>query len=137
MIFCIKQKTAYDLRVSDWSSDVCSSDLRAALRSTPAHPALAARNRCRAADGRTRYARAGAARTDRYAAPRQSRPHRTRPQRPARGPRHHHRAGGRPSDDFPRGEGITEKWRVGKEWVTTRNVGGSAEPEKNNKPLIQ
>src|SRR3546814_4659328 len=24
--FC-KQKTAYDLRISDWSSDVCSSDL--------------------------------------------------------------------------------------------------------------
>src|SRR3546814_3131429 len=28
MIFCIKQKTAYELRISDWSSDVCSSDLR-------------------------------------------------------------------------------------------------------------
>src|SRR3546814_7063052 len=31
-VFCIffffKQKTAYDLRISDWSSDVCSSDLR-------------------------------------------------------------------------------------------------------------
>src|SRR3546814_6170238 len=26
--FC-KQKTAYELRISDWSSDVCSSDLRA------------------------------------------------------------------------------------------------------------
>src|SRR3546814_7551302 len=25
-IFC-KQKTAYELRISDWSSDVCSSDL--------------------------------------------------------------------------------------------------------------
>src|SRR3546814_11121482 len=25
-VFC-KQKTAYDLRISDWSSDVCSSDL--------------------------------------------------------------------------------------------------------------
>src|SRR3546814_1412509 len=25
--FCFKQKTAYDLRISDWSSDVCSSDL--------------------------------------------------------------------------------------------------------------
>src|SRR3546814_4327048 len=25
----IKQKTAYELRISDWSSDVCSSDLRA------------------------------------------------------------------------------------------------------------
>src|SRR3546814_8502685 len=26
--FC-KQKTAYEMRISDWSSDVCSSDLRA------------------------------------------------------------------------------------------------------------
>src|SRR3546814_7316273 len=26
-IFCFKQKTAYELRISDWSSDVCSSDL--------------------------------------------------------------------------------------------------------------
>src|SRR3546814_4782131 len=25
--FCFEQKTAYDLRISDWSSDVCSSDL--------------------------------------------------------------------------------------------------------------
>src|SRR3546814_5945833 len=25
--FVFKQKTAYDLRISDWSSDVCSSDL--------------------------------------------------------------------------------------------------------------
>src|SRR3546814_10338592 len=27
MIFFFKQKTAYDVRISDWSSDVCSSDL--------------------------------------------------------------------------------------------------------------
>src|SRR3546814_956831 len=26
-IFFFKQKTAYDMRISDWSSDVCSSDL--------------------------------------------------------------------------------------------------------------
>src|SRR3546814_19555299 len=26
-LFFFKQKTAYDLRISDWSSDVCSSDL--------------------------------------------------------------------------------------------------------------
>src|SRR3546814_18249349 len=25
--FCCKQKTAYEMRMSDWSSDVCSSDL--------------------------------------------------------------------------------------------------------------
>src|SRR3546814_15093662 len=29
--FFFKQKTAYELRISDWSSDVCSSDLRGAL----------------------------------------------------------------------------------------------------------
>src|SRR3546814_6883814 len=26
-VFFFKQKTAYELRISDWSSDVCSSDL--------------------------------------------------------------------------------------------------------------
>src|SRR3546814_1424891 len=29
-----KQKTAYEMRISDWSSDVCSSDLRPAWAST-------------------------------------------------------------------------------------------------------
>src|SRR3546814_19828038 len=28
-IFFFKQKTAYEMRISDWSSDVCSSDLNA------------------------------------------------------------------------------------------------------------
>src|SRR3546814_16188549 len=27
VVFLFKQKTAYELRISDWSSDVCSSDL--------------------------------------------------------------------------------------------------------------
>src|SRR3546814_9686286 len=27
VVFFFKQKTAYELRISDWSSDVCSSDL--------------------------------------------------------------------------------------------------------------
>src|SRR3546814_10579341 len=27
MFFCFKKKTAYEMRISDWSSDVCSSDL--------------------------------------------------------------------------------------------------------------
>src|SRR3546814_3256360 len=31
--FFFKQKTAYEMRISDWSSDVCSSDLE--LRSDP------------------------------------------------------------------------------------------------------
>src|SRR3546814_2679373 len=34
MFFFFKQKTAYEMRISDWSSDVCSSDLRRAADST-------------------------------------------------------------------------------------------------------
>src|SRR3546814_4336970 len=30
-VFFFKQKTAYEMRISDWSSDVCSSDLSADL----------------------------------------------------------------------------------------------------------
>src|SRR3546814_7663104 len=29
VFFFVKQKTAYEMRISDWSSDVCSSDLEA------------------------------------------------------------------------------------------------------------
>src|SRR3546814_8429694 len=32
MFFFFKQKTAYEMRISDWSSDVCSSDLPAIYR---------------------------------------------------------------------------------------------------------
>src|SRR3546814_3722003 len=31
-VFFFKQKTAYEMRISDWSSDVCSSDLRDTAR---------------------------------------------------------------------------------------------------------
>src|SRR3546814_2158927 len=31
-VFFFKQKTAYELRISDWSSDVCSSDLGPKIR---------------------------------------------------------------------------------------------------------
>src|SRR3546814_3221963 len=31
-IFFFEQKTAFELRISDWSSDVCSSDLVEAIR---------------------------------------------------------------------------------------------------------
>src|SRR3546814_9276586 len=31
LFFFFKQKTAYEMRISDWSSDVCSSDLRTQL----------------------------------------------------------------------------------------------------------
>src|SRR3546814_10580353 len=35
VVFFFKQKTAYELRISDWSSDVCSSDLIAKAPMTP------------------------------------------------------------------------------------------------------
>src|SRR3546814_7007935 len=31
LFFFFKQKTAYEMRISDWSSDVCSSDLLPAM----------------------------------------------------------------------------------------------------------
>src|SRR3546814_1743358 len=34
--FFFKQKTAYEMRISDWSSDVCSSDLAAEHTHQPA-----------------------------------------------------------------------------------------------------
>src|SRR3546814_6184521 len=40
IFFFFKQKTAYDMRISDWSSDVCSSDLclaHADVHDGPAH----------------------------------------------------------------------------------------------------
>src|SRR3546814_5663142 len=36
LFFFFKQKTAYEMRISDWSSDVCSSDL---LGDSARHPA--------------------------------------------------------------------------------------------------
>src|SRR3546814_4564082 len=34
LCFCFKQKTAYEMRISDWSSDVCSSDLAGLIDAT-------------------------------------------------------------------------------------------------------
>src|SRR3546814_4774255 len=34
VFFFFKQKTAYEMRISDWSSDVCSSDLLSSGRTT-------------------------------------------------------------------------------------------------------
>src|SRR3546814_3604883 len=44
MFFFFKQKTAYEMRISDWSSDVCSSDLlgRGHQRLRAGHPELEA-----------------------------------------------------------------------------------------------
>src|SRR3546814_16418461 len=35
--FFFKQKTAYEMRISDWSSDVCSSDLNRAVKFISSH----------------------------------------------------------------------------------------------------
>src|SRR3546814_10512003 len=42
LVFFFKQNTAYEMRISDWSSDVCSSDLRERPlpRSFPALPRI-------------------------------------------------------------------------------------------------
>src|SRR3546814_3716090 len=64
--FFVKQKTAYEMRISDWSSDVCSSDLgsRPGWRQPPA-----ARGRpCRPAeDAAFQYGKDGADRDARRA----------------------------------------------------------------------
>src|SRR3546814_9235742 len=42
LVFFFKQKTAYEMRISDWSSDVCSSDLaRRTLRASTSREAPA------------------------------------------------------------------------------------------------
>src|SRR3546814_9528567 len=43
MLFCFcffKQKTAYEMRISDWSSDVCSSDLLFEISGGPVQAAV-------------------------------------------------------------------------------------------------
>src|SRR3546814_1411623 len=37
-VFFLKQKTAYEMRISDWSSDVCSSDLSTTSAIIPPSP---------------------------------------------------------------------------------------------------
>src|SRR3546814_8395089 len=60
MLFCMflffffKQKTAYEMRISDWSSDVCSSDLIRRLPTTTLMKKEAACGRCRSRT-RARY----------------------------------------------------------------------------------
>src|SRR3546814_3026442 len=50
-VFFFKQKTAYEMRISDWSSDVCSSDLTEQLLGLDELPG--------AADSTTELGRAG------------------------------------------------------------------------------
>src|SRR3546814_3177910 len=55
LFFFFKQKTAYEMRISDWSSDVCSSDLHDAAQVYPPATQRAAqrcyRQHLRRADG--------------------------------------------------------------------------------------
>src|SRR3546814_9044833 len=44
-IFFFKQKTAYEMRISDWSSDVCSSDLHSLCSRRRPHMKFACPNR--------------------------------------------------------------------------------------------
>src|SRR5213596_4028339 len=41
IVFFFKQKTAYEIRPCDWSSDVCSSDLSPAIGPTMPKPSVA------------------------------------------------------------------------------------------------
>src|SRR3546814_9356378 len=59
LFFC-KQKTAYEMRISDWSSDVCSSDLAHSLHLDPEVEARAHRERF----DRARHGAGGAAAED-------------------------------------------------------------------------
>src|SRR3546814_6125400 len=45
--FFFKQKTAYEMRISDWSSDVCSSDLVVAADAVAARVQFAEQGHCR------------------------------------------------------------------------------------------
>src|SRR3546814_2101168 len=55
IIFFFKQKTAYEMRISDWSSDVCSSDLEA--MQGPRQPPLPGPERSGCAGRRTFHRR--------------------------------------------------------------------------------
>src|SRR3546814_7473987 len=47
IVFFFKQKTAYEMRISDWSSDVCSSDLLGHLAVPEGRRALVGQERVR------------------------------------------------------------------------------------------
>src|SRR3546814_6575514 len=42
LFFFFKQKTAYEMRISDWSSDVCSSDLLSSINGSRSAASIAA-----------------------------------------------------------------------------------------------
>src|SRR3546814_1989228 len=59
-VFFFKQKTAYEMRISDWSSDVCSSDLQVVADRREAEAQVIRRHRiARCLDDRRHRARLG------------------------------------------------------------------------------
>src|SRR3546814_5824722 len=57
VFFFFKQKTAYEMRISDWSSDVCSSDLIQSLPVLPVRVRRRVRGRLRFLSGSPRDGR--------------------------------------------------------------------------------
>src|SRR3546814_7666051 len=96
-VFFFKQKTAYEMRISDWSSDVCSSDLNGGYR------------QCRTrVENRTLSLEA----TEFQLQPAVGEGAVIPAQRRRRG------------DDFGRLHGRSEERRVGKEWSVRVDLGG-------------
>src|SRR3546814_8627210 len=58
-LLLFKQKTAYELRISDWSSDVCSSDLRNLVKRPHVEAARLHRHQQRVSHGERGAQRAG------------------------------------------------------------------------------
>src|SRR3546814_16803679 len=108
IIIFFKQKTAYDMRISDWSSDVCSSDLFG-------RAATARRDRASVAAPRA----AVVARRSHFGARRRIRKARQGCPRNAADRQHDHRY---------RAPARTEERRVGKEWVSTGSSWWSSVP---------
>src|SRR3546814_20443497 len=121
LFFVFKQKTAYEMRISDWSSDVCSSDLR--------EPDLSARISRRHADGEGRLGQ-GDARSDRDAAALPP------DQIPLRERARLRESDRRRAVDAPDRRDRSEERRVGEECVSTCRSGWSRYHSKKKKTNI-
>src|SRR3546814_11568211 len=122
--FFFKQKTAYEMRISDWSSDVCSSDL-----SSDAAGSRHSRDTFSGSSA-PRYWRPGSARRQAardWSADRESAASRSPASvsSTARWDRQENRWSEMPAAIR------SEESRVGKEWVSTCRSGWSAEQYKN------
>src|SRR3546814_13664839 len=113
--FCFfKQKTAYEMRISDWSSDVCSSDLYRRHGVVPRKGAV----------------RCFCERQGRRARPVAKSRSRDRPEgRPCRASRHRRRHSRRPAAGCPR----SEERRVRQECVSTCRSQCARSPLTKNK----